>query len=479
MPYVKSISIRSTVYKSLKYILNPDKTDQLLYASSMNCMTSAMDAYLEMKSVFETYSVEKYDAPPPLHGKGSVKAIHYIQSFDPKDNITPEQAHRIAKAFARKTFGDDCQVVIATHTDKNHLHSHLIVNTYTIKGRKLNANQATLKHVREYSDRVCLAFGIQPYDKSKGRGKTVSYHEWESRKQGTSWKRKLQMEIDGLVGSVKNLDELLYELELKGYEVKKGKYISLKAPGQGRFIRTKTLGEEYTAESLASRILWGDVGAHAALTDAPTPLCECYQAVIGQVIQLAENRKKVQRRRDTTAPYSAQNDLDVHRLSAQLTIINRDRIHSIGELEGKIELLKTEYEHTRHEINCLLTKRDELSSLYEQAEIYFALCGRKDLSEIDQLRLTASHQSVRNHSISQKSDLERLRAQLQYTEIQLTALKESNKNCKEMIDVYSDVSKTYYQISKADYVSRLVKEKQEMEHEVSKTLHQNTGIKQH
>ena len=86
--------------------------------------------------------------------------LHYIQSFDPKDNISPELAHRIAKAFARKTFGDDCQVVIATHTDRGHIHSHLIVNTYTLTGRKLNDNQATLKHVKEYSDRVCLAFGI-------------------------------------------------------------------------------------------------------------------------------------------------------------------------------------------------------------------------------------------------------------------------------------------------------------------------------
>ena len=93
-------------------------------------MTSARDAYLEMKSVFETYSAERFDTPPSLKGKGTVKAIHYIQSFDPKDNITPELAQRIAKAFARKTFGNDCQVVIATHIDRGHVHSHLIVNSY-------------------------------------------------------------------------------------------------------------------------------------------------------------------------------------------------------------------------------------------------------------------------------------------------------------------------------------------------------------
>ncbi len=83
MPYVKSIPVRSTVHKTLSYILNPDKTEGLLYTSSMNCMTSARDAYLEMKSVFESFSSERYDAPLPLRGKGTVKAIHYIQSFDP------------------------------------------------------------------------------------------------------------------------------------------------------------------------------------------------------------------------------------------------------------------------------------------------------------------------------------------------------------------------------------------------------------
>ncbi|MBR3417148.1 MAG: relaxase/mobilization nuclease domain-containing protein [Oscillospiraceae bacterium] len=160
MPYVKSIPVRSTVHKTLSYILNPDKTEGLLYTSSMNCMTSARDAYLEMKSVFESFSTERFDAPPPLKGKGTVKAIHYIQSFDPKDNVSPELAHRIAKAFARKTFGDDCQVVIATHTDRGHIHSHLLVNTYTLTGRKLNDNKVTLTMKSGYFNEVSGFFCI-------------------------------------------------------------------------------------------------------------------------------------------------------------------------------------------------------------------------------------------------------------------------------------------------------------------------------
>ncbi len=74
-----------------------------------------------MKMVYEQFSGKRFDEPLPLVGKGRVKAIHYIQSFDPKNNITSEEAHRVAKAFARKTFGDNCQIVIATHCDKNHI----------------------------------------------------------------------------------------------------------------------------------------------------------------------------------------------------------------------------------------------------------------------------------------------------------------------------------------------------------------------
>lgn len=76
MPYVKSISIHSTVNRSLAYILNPAKTDDLVYTTSLNCMTNAKDAYLAMKSVYEHYSGEKFNAPMSIKGKGSVKAIH-------------------------------------------------------------------------------------------------------------------------------------------------------------------------------------------------------------------------------------------------------------------------------------------------------------------------------------------------------------------------------------------------------------------
>ena len=109
----------------------------------MNCIPEPKCAYLAMKMVYEQISGYKFDELPK-QGKGHVKAIHYIQSFDSKDNITPETAFKIGKLFITKAFGKNAQVVLATHLDKGHLHNHIIVNSYGIDGRKFYANKEAL-----------------------------------------------------------------------------------------------------------------------------------------------------------------------------------------------------------------------------------------------------------------------------------------------------------------------------------------------
>ena len=109
MPYIKSISIHNTVNKSIAYILNPKKTEGMLLTTSINCTTDPEDAYLQMKMIYEHYTRRCYDEPISKTGKSSVKAIHYIMSFADSENVTPEYAFKVAKAFVRNTFGDDAQ----------------------------------------------------------------------------------------------------------------------------------------------------------------------------------------------------------------------------------------------------------------------------------------------------------------------------------------------------------------------------------
>lgn len=458
MPYLKSISIRTTVNRSLAYILNLDKTEDLLYTNAVNCLPNAKDAYLAMKWVYEHFSGEKYNAPLPEKGKGSVKAIHYIQSFDPKDNISPELAHQIARTFARKAFGDNCQVVIATHVDKQHIHSHIIINAYGIDGRKFNDNWTIRKELRDISDRVCLAFGIKPIEPKKGVSQSVAYNEWEHKQRGTSWKQKIRLEIDGLILKVKNVDELLAELEMLGYTVRRGKNISIKAPEQQRAVRLKTLGENYTVESLASRILWKDVCSGGTLLGQPSELSKLYTATIYDVEQLALTGRKVKRKRDNSTPYSPQNDMDVYKLSAQLTIINRDDLRSIGEVEGKIKQIQYEVEKARQELNALNAQQDTLTCLVEQAEEYFMLLEKQQPTPADELRLKMYKTVLESNNIQSRSDYVYLKTVVADTQKKTTLIKENFEKCRRLCDIYSEIAKTYYEISRGDYISRLVEE---------------------
>ena len=347
MPYVKSISIHQIVNRSIAYILNPDKTEDLMYATSLNYLTNATDAYLAMRTVYEHFSGYKFNEPLPIKGKGRVKAIHYIQSFDPADNVSPELAHKIAKAFALKTFGEDCQIVIATHCDKSHIHNHYILNSYGIDGQKFYANKNSLDRIKEYSDRVCLALGVQPYDKSKGKGRTMKYNEWENKKRGTSWKEKIRIAIDSLLGTVKNLDDLTCELEEQGFTVKRGKYISVKAPEQKRFVRLKTLGDYYSEDILCERIQIALEESRQSDRNKINSLNKIFYERIYQVGELVKKNEKLPRKYFKNQPYILQNDFDIYTLSAQLAVINRDNIRSIGELESKIEKLTSEYESAK------------------------------------------------------------------------------------------------------------------------------------
>ena len=98
----------------------------------------------------------------------------------------------------------------------------------------------------------CKEYGLSVGMPGQDRGK--SYAEWDAHRKGISWKAKLKVAIDAVIPQAKNFDDFLRLLQEQGYEVKRGKYVSFRAPGQERFTRCKTLGEAYTEEAITERI---------------------------------------------------------------------------------------------------------------------------------------------------------------------------------------------------------------------------------
>lgn len=459
MPYIKSICIKSTPNRSLAYIANKSKTDDLLYVTGLNCSSVPTIAYQEMKTVFEEYSSHKFNEAISKNEKTPIKAIHYVQSFRPTDNISPEQAHAIAKEWSEAAFGSDRQILVSTHLDKGHIHSHIIINTYDFNGVKFNDNQTTLSAVRSLSDTLCINYGIQPIKTNK-KSHSMKYNEWEHKKNGTSWKQHIRNAIDKLIMNVSSIDELFSELEKSGFTIKQGKYLSIRADGQERFVRSKTLGDEYTVENISERIRIAV--AESGISNRPkrdiNELNSVYYDRIYEVSELARQNKKVSKKYNRKLPYSIQNDFTVYTLAAQLSVINREHISSIGELEGKLETANTAYQNTKKELNKLIANQEQIKTALEHCENYYKLNNKNELTPAEQVKLKIYTQTVQRVHITNESDINSIRNLVKSNEEKIELLTADFRRVENQLNTYHNIINTYNEISKGDYISKLVEE---------------------
>ena len=240
MAVTKIKPIKSTLSKALDYIQNPDKTDGKMLVSSFGCS-------------YETADIEyEYTLSQALQ-KGNNLAFHLIQSFEPGE-VDYETAHKIGKELADAVTKGQHEYVLTTHIDKGHVHNHIIFCAVNfVDHHKYNSNKRSYYGIRNMSDRLCRENGLSVVAPQKG-GKGKSYAEYIAEKTGTSWKGKLKIAVDALIPQVSSFEELLSRLQAAGYEIKPGKYVSCRAPGQERFTRLKTLGADYTEEAIRERI---------------------------------------------------------------------------------------------------------------------------------------------------------------------------------------------------------------------------------
>ena len=154
--------------------------------------------------------------------------------------------------LAREVLGGKYEFVLTTHIDKDHVHNHLIFNAVSFADHKhYHSNKRSYHFIRRTSDRLCKEHGLSIIVPGQDKGK--SYIEHQAERIGTSYKAKLRAAIDRLLPGCDDLEELLVRLQREGYELKRGKYISARAPGQERFTRLKTLGADYAEDALTAR----------------------------------------------------------------------------------------------------------------------------------------------------------------------------------------------------------------------------------
>lgn len=239
MAITKTHPIKSTLKKALDYICNPDKTDGSMLVSSFGCSPDTADIEFAWT---RKHSIDK----------GTNLGRHQIQAFDPGET-TPEQAHEIGMQLAKEVLGGKYEFVLTTHIDKGHIHNHLIFNSVSFADhRHYHSNKRSYHFIRRVSDRLCKEHGLSVITPGQNKGK--SYAEHTAEKEGASYKAKLKAAIDRLIPVSSDIEDLLRRLQSEGYEIKRGKYISCRASDQERFTRMKTLGADYTEETITARI---------------------------------------------------------------------------------------------------------------------------------------------------------------------------------------------------------------------------------
>ncbi|WP_196028913.1 relaxase/mobilization nuclease domain-containing protein [Longicatena caecimuris] len=344
MAVTKIKPIKSTLSKALDYIQNPEKTDDKMLVSSFGCS-------------YETADIEfEYTLSQALD-KGSNLAHHLIQSFEPGET-TPEQAHEIGRQLADAVTKGQHEYVLTTHIDKGHIHNHIIFCAANfVDHHKYISNRRTYYGIRNMSDRLCREHGLSVVVPGKG-SKGKSYAEYQAEKTGTSWKGKLKIAIDALIPQVADFEELLRRLEAAGYELKRGKYISCRAPGQERFTRLKTLGADYTEEAITERISGKRIRA------AKAPLVE--KKGVSLLIDI-ENSIKAQESRGYEQWAKIHN---LKQAAKTLNFLTEHQIEQYADLVGRIEEVTAASEQTSDALKSMEKRLADMALLIKNITTY-------------------------------------------------------------------------------------------------------------
>lgn len=238
--------IRSNLSARLQYIKNPEKTNEGLLVAGFNC--TADTAYVDMMETKKHYAKT-----------GGRLGYHLMQSFRPGE-ITPERALEFGQEFIRRYLHHRYEALVSVHTDKSHVHCHVIWNSVSfMDGKKYHAPAGQyLDKIRYMSDDLCREWGLSVIEQTQNQNMKSGQHyaAWQAEQTGKeSWRSIIRRDIDNAIQVSFTPRQIWDTLQNQGYRLKAGKYLALKAPGQERFIRLRSLGEKYQEEAIKQRVL--------------------------------------------------------------------------------------------------------------------------------------------------------------------------------------------------------------------------------
>ena len=222
---------------ALEYIQNPDKTEECILVGGINCLPdTAFEQMEETKNIF--------------HKTGKRQGYHVIISFSPEEKVTAEQAMYVLEHFAKDVLGDDYEAVYAVHTDREHMHGHLIWNSVSMTtGKKYNSPKGNWKnHLQPITNKYCdeLGLSIMPAEYSRNP-KNISRDKWEKE---MSMKEIILRDAKMCAYAAGNVEHFKYLMKRLGYVFKKDAWMEVQAPGFRYYHKLAKLDEMFSEDML-------------------------------------------------------------------------------------------------------------------------------------------------------------------------------------------------------------------------------------
>ena len=227
----------SHLKNALEYIQNPDKTEECVLVGGINCLPdTAFEQMKETKNIF--------------HKTGKRQGYHVIISFSPEEKVTVEQAMYVLEHFAKDVIGDDYEAVYAVHTDREHMHGHLIWNSVSMTtGKKYNSPKSNWKnHLQPITNKYCdeLGLAIMPAEYSRNP-KNISRDKWEKE---MSMKEIILRDAKMCAYAAGNVEHFKYLMKRLGYVFKKDAWMEVQAPGFRYYHKLAKLDEMFSEDML-------------------------------------------------------------------------------------------------------------------------------------------------------------------------------------------------------------------------------------
>ena len=231
----------SHLKNALEYIQNPDKTEECVLVGGINCLPdTAFEQMEETKNIF--------------HKTGKRQEYHVIISFSPEEKVTAEQAMYVLEHFAKDVLGDDYEAVYAVHTDREHMHGHLIWNSVSMTtGKKYNSPKGNWKnHLQPITNKYCdeLGLSIMPAEYSRNP-KNISRDKWE---REMSMKEIILRDAKMCAYAAGNVEHFKYLMKRLGYVFKRDAWMEVQAPGFKYYHKLAKLDEMFSEETLRHHV---------------------------------------------------------------------------------------------------------------------------------------------------------------------------------------------------------------------------------